>query len=143
MPPKMATSFQEVIENISKYQDALRQNEEIRRRVAMVWSWYAVKDEHSGGWKFAPSKFIGYHDPTAKRYLAESGTLGDFDGRITERVLSQWFAPPEANSKLERELAEALRAFLAGFGKAPGARARINVPAESVQSHSPNYIEFK
>ena len=133
MPPKMATSFQEVIENISKYQDALRQNEEIRRRVAMVWSWYAVKDEHSGGWKFAPSKFIGYHDPTAKRYLAELGTLGDFDGRITERVLSQWFAPPEANSKLERELAEALRAFLAGFGKAPGARARINVPAESVR----------
>ena len=78
-------------------------------------------------------EFIGYHDPTAKHFLAESGTLGDFDGRITERVLSQWFAPPEANSKLERELAEALRAFLAGFGKAPGARARINVQAESVR----------
>jgi uncharacterized protein (DUF433 family) len=133
MSPKMVTSFQEVIENISKYQDAIRRSEEIRRRVAMVWSWYAVKDEHSGGWKFAPSKFIGYHDPSAKRYLAESGTLGDFDGRIAERVLSQWFAPPETNSKLERELAEALRAFLAGFGKAPGARARVNVPAESVR----------
>jgi uncharacterized protein (DUF433 family) len=131
MPPKMVTSFQEVVENIAKYQDAARQNEEIRRRVAMVWSWYAVKD--AGAWKFAPSKFIGYHDPSAKRYLAESGTLGDFDGRITERVLSQWFAPPETNSKLERELAEALRAFLAGFGKVPGARARINVPAESVR----------
>ena len=128
----MVTSFQEAIENIEKYQDALRRNAEIRRRVAMVWSWYAVRDEHSGGWKFAPSKFIGYHDPNAKRYLAESGTEGEFDGRITERVLSQWFATPEKNSKFERELFEALRAFLAGFGKAPGARARINVPADGI-----------
>jgi uncharacterized protein (DUF433 family) len=138
MPIKMVTSLQEVIENISKYQDAVHQNEEIRKRVAMVWSWYAVKDKHAGGWKFAPSKFIGYHDPSAKRYLMESGTPGDLDGRITERILSQWFAPPEKNSKLERELAEALRAFLASFGKAPGARARVNVPAESVRvTHRP------
>jgi uncharacterized protein (DUF433 family) len=132
MPKTMVTSFQEVAENIKKYQDALRQNAEIRRRVAMVWSWYAVRDEQSNGWKFAPSKFIGYHDPSAKRYVAESGMEGEFDGRITERVLSQWFATPEANSKLERELFEALRAFLAGFGKAPGARARINVPADGI-----------
>lgn len=132
MPTTMVTSFQEAIENIEKYQDALRQNAEIRRRVAMVWSWYAVKDEQSGRWKFAPSKFIGYHDPSAKRYLAELGMQGEFDGRISERVLSQWFATPEANSKLKRELFEALRAFLAGFGKAPGARARINVPADGI-----------
>lgn len=131
MPTTMVTSLQEVIENIDKYQNALHQNAEIRRRVAMVWSWYAVRNEQSG-WKFAPSKFIGYHDPSAKRYLAGSGLEGEFDGRISERVLSQWFATPEADSKLERELFEALRAFLAGFGKAPGARARINVPADSI-----------
>ena len=132
MPKTMVTSFQEVAENIKKYQDALRHNAEIRRRVAMVWSWYAVRDQQSGGWKFAPSKFIGYHNPSAERYLAESGIEGGFDGRITERVLSQWFATPEANSKLERELFDALRAFLAGFGKAPGVRARINVPADGI-----------
>jgi len=102
MPAKMVTSLKEAIENIDKYQDALRKDAEIRRRVAMVWSWYAIKDQHSGLWKFAPSKFIGYHDPSAKRYLAESGTEGDFDGRITERILSPWFATPEENSKLKR-----------------------------------------
>jgi uncharacterized protein (DUF433 family) len=128
----MVTSFEEIVENIDKYQDALRHNAEIRRRVAMVWSWYAVRDQQSGGWKFAPSKFIGYHNPTAERYLAESGIEGGFDGRITERVLSHWYAPVEANSKLQRELSEALRAFLAGFGKAPGARARINAPADGI-----------
>jgi len=130
---KMVTSFEEAIENIRKYQGELRQNAEIRRRLAMVWSWYAVRDEQSGGWEFAPSKFIGSHDPSAKRYLAESGKEGDFDGRITERVLSQWFRTPEPNSKLERELVDALRTFLAGYGKVPGARARINVPNENIE----------
>jgi uncharacterized protein (DUF433 family) len=132
MAPKMVTSLSEVIDNIGKYQFAVRDKEEMRKRVAMVWSWYAVKDKHAGDWKFAPSKFIGYHDPSAKRYLAESGMDGDFDGRITERILSQWFATPEANSKLERELVDALRLFLASFGKAPGTRARINVPLENL-----------
>lgn len=131
MSSKMVTSFQEVIGNIDKYKHALR-HAEIRRRVAMVWSWYAVKDQHSGEWKFAPSKFVGYQNASAERYLAESGTESDFDGRITERVLSQWFETPEANSKLQRELAEALRSFLASFGKAPGARARVSVPVEYV-----------
>jgi len=98
----------------------------------MVWSWYAVKDQHSGEWKFAPSKFVGYQNASAERYLVESGTEGDFDGRIIERVLKQWFETPETNSKLQRELAEALRSFLATFGKAPGARARVSVPAEYV-----------
>ncbi len=132
MVSKMVTSLDEVIDNIDKYQKTVRDNDEMRRRVAMVWSWYAVKDQVSGRWKFAPSKFIGYHDPSAKRYLTESGVEGDFDGRITERILSQWFATPDPNSKLASELAEALRSFLAGFGKAPGARARISVSAENL-----------
>jgi uncharacterized protein (DUF433 family) len=138
MAPRMVTSFGEVFDNVKKYQDVLRDrdNEEMRRRVAMVWSWYAVQDERSGQWKFAPSKFVGYHDPSAKRYLAETGPEGDFDGRITERVLRQWFATPQKDSKLQRELAEALHSFLAGFGKAPGARARINVPKENIEARN-------
>jgi uncharacterized protein (DUF433 family) len=47
--------------------------------------------------------------------------------------LSQWFATPEADSKLHRELAEALRSFLASFGKVPGARARISIPKENIR----------
>ncbi len=129
---KMVTSLTEVIENINIYQEALRQETKIRHRVSKVWSWYAFKDKKSGGWKFGPSKFISYRDPSPERYLAESGKNGDFDGRITERALAEWFTIPEPGSRLERELAEALREFLAGYGKAPGARARINVPLENV-----------
>jgi len=127
MRPITVTSPEEVIENIRRYQKAIAQNSEIRARVAMVQSWYAFKEDQSHAWKFAPSKFIGYRDAKADRYLAESGKDGVFDGRVTERVLSEWFMVPEPGSKLERELIDALRTFLAGFSKAPGARARISV----------------
>jgi uncharacterized protein (DUF433 family) len=130
------TSAEEVIENIRSYQKAIAQNAEIRARIARVWSWYAFKDDQSGTWKFAPSKFIGYRDAKADRYLAESAKDGEFDGRITERILSEWFTVPEPGSKLERELIEGLRTFLAGFAKAPGARARISVLKANVAPSS-------
>jgi len=130
MAPKMVTTLVEVIENIKAYQEALRQNDGIRDRVARVWSWYAFKEKKSGGWKFGPSKFVGYSDPSAKRYLDESGKNGEFDGRITERVLAQWFTIPPPGSRLEREVTDALREFLSRYGKTPGARARISVPLE-------------
>jgi uncharacterized protein (DUF433 family) len=129
------TSAEEVIENIRNYQRAV-QDPKIRARVAMVRSWYAFKDEQSRAWKFAPSKFVGYRDAKPGRYLAQSGKDGEFDGRVTERVLSEWFTVPEPGSKLERELLDGLRTFLAGFAKAPGARARISVLAANVAAPS-------
>jgi uncharacterized protein (DUF433 family) len=127
MKPITVTSAEEVIENIHRYHEAIAKSPKIRARVARVWSWYAHKDEQSNAWKFAPSKFIGYRGANIPRYLAEAGKDGEFDGRATERVLSEWFSAPEPGSKLERELIEALRTFLAGFAKAPGARARVSV----------------
>jgi uncharacterized protein (DUF433 family) len=133
MSSKVVTSLSEVIENINAYQDALRYNAKIRDRISKVWSWYAIKDEKSDVWKFGPGKFIGYSDPRPERYLKESSRSGDFDGRITERVLAKWFTIPEPGSRRERELVDALREFLAGYGKVAGARARINVPVEEVE----------
>jgi uncharacterized protein (DUF433 family) len=127
MKPITVTAAEEVIENIHRYQEAIAKNAKIRARVARVWSWYAYKDDQSHDWKFAPSKFIGYRGANIPRYLAESGKDGEFDGRVTERVLSEWFTVPEPGSKLERELIDALRTFLAGFARAPGARARVSV----------------
>jgi uncharacterized protein (DUF433 family) len=127
MKPRTVTSAQEAIENIRHYQNAIQENHEIQARVARVWSWYAIKDSKSGAWQFAPSKFIGYRNPSAKLYLQGTADHGEFDGRITERILAQWFMVLERGSKRERELMDALGEFLAGFAKAPGARARINV----------------
>jgi len=141
MKRKTVTSMEEVIENIDNYQGAIQQNQEIQARVARVWSWYAVKDGKTGAWKFAPSKFVGYRDASAKRYLEESGFRGELDGRITERVLAEWFVVPEQGSKRERELVDALRMFLAGFAKAPGARARISVSKEDIATVSRTSVD--
>lgn len=134
MKPRTVTSIEEVIENIDNYQKAIQRNGKMQARVARVWSWYAVKDSTSGAWKFAPSKFVGYPHASAERYLEGSGPHGELDGRLTERVLSEWFMVLEQGSRRERELIEALRTFLAGFGKAPGARARINVRKTDVSA---------
>jgi uncharacterized protein (DUF433 family) len=136
MKPITVTSAEEVIENIHRYRAAIAKSPKIRARVARVWSWYAFKDSQSHSWKYAPSKFIGYRDAKPGRYLAESGKDSEFDGRVTERILSEWFAAPERGSKLERELFEGLRTFLAGFAKAPGARARVSVLKADVAAPS-------
>ncbi len=127
MKPRTVTSPDQVIENIYRFQNVVWQRRQVQDRVARVWSWYAYKDDKSGAWKFAPGKFIGYRDANAENYLAVTATAAEYDGRIVERVLGEWFRTPERGSRLERELMEALRGFLAGFGKAPGKRARIAV----------------
>lgn len=127
MKPRTVTSPEQVIDNIDNFQEIVRQRRQVQDRVARVWSWYAYKDEKSGAWKFAPGKFIGYRDANADNYLAETTKAPEHDGRIVERVLEEWFRAPEQGSRLERELMEALRGFLAGFAKAPGKRARIAV----------------
>jgi uncharacterized protein (DUF433 family) len=142
MKPITVTSAEEVIENIHRYQEAIAKNPKIRARVARVWSWYAYKDDQSHAWKFAPSKFIGYRGANIARYLAESGKDGEFDGRVTERVLSAWFTVPESGSKLERELIDALSTFLAGFAKAPGARARVSVLKANVTAQPRSSVKM-
>ena len=134
MKSRTVTSMQGAIENIYHYQKAIQESREIQARVARVWSWYAIKDSKSGAWRFAPSKFIGYRNPSAKLYLQETADNGQLDGRVTERILAQWFMVLERGSRRERELMDALNEFLAGFAKAPGARARINVSKTEISA---------
>jgi uncharacterized protein (DUF433 family) len=126
MREPFVSSPQEAADNILRYGSEVRGSAPLRERSGYVRSWYARKD-NSGQWRFAPSKFIGYRNPTAKNYLGASGNDGERDGRQTERVLSEWFTPAEAGSRLERELAAALRRFLSEIEQAPNARARISV----------------
>ena len=128
----LVSSQAEVFDNIARYQAAARKSRQLRERAGYVQSWYAIKDS-SGEWRFAPSKFIGYRGATAEKYLSDTRSEGALDGRQTERVLSEWFKAAERGTRLERELSDALRRFLAELDQAPNARARINVPAAEVE----------
>jgi hypothetical protein len=62
-------------------------------------------------------------------------TAEDRDGRRTEIQLQQWFTAVDPESQLGRQLSSALYGFLAGYGKAPSTKMRINVPNEVYAAH--------
>jgi uncharacterized protein (DUF433 family) len=124
--PRFVSAVDEVLSNITKYASLAGSNARLRERAGYARSWYAYRDP-SGVWQFGPSKFVGYHNVSAKNYLSESGASGERDGRQTERVLGEWFTLVEPGTRLGRELADALRNFLAALNQVPNARARISV----------------
>jgi uncharacterized protein (DUF433 family) len=118
------TSLEQARQNIRRYQLELAASETLRGRAGYVRAWYAEKT--GTGWIFAPSKVVGYQFSSAAEYLVESGNRGQRDGRETERVLTAWYKGVEPDSRLGRELWDALTRFLAAFGQAPNKLARIN-----------------
>jgi uncharacterized protein (DUF433 family) len=123
---RRVSSVDEVLANIARYASTAAANGRVKERAGYSRSWYAYRNS-AGAWQFGPSKFVGYRDTTATDYLSQSGAGGERDGRQTERVLAEWFAPVEPDSRLGRELAAALRDFLAELNQVPNARSRINV----------------
>ena len=128
----LISSPDEAHQNIYKYQEEAKSDSRLRERAGYVQSWYAIKDS-AGQWRFAPSKFIGYRAASAKKYLSGSGPQGPLDGRQTERILAEWFTVAKRGTRLERELSDALRKFLALLDQVPNARARINVPIAELE----------
>lgn len=123
---RVVVSFEQAVSNIETYNDSLQAYAKLAARIKQHPAWYAIKDAE-GRWRFGPSKFIGYADADAASYLA---TYDRRNGRETEPALKQWFGEVDPHTALGQELAEAFRAFAAGFGKAPHVNWRVSVPAE-------------
>lgn len=122
----LAKHSENVVSNIVRFEKELSLSIELRTRLGHAHAFYAAKDS-TGAWKFAPSKFAGYQDNTAKKYLASAGKKGAADGRETERHLAKWFAETDSESRFGRELFSHLEAFLARWGSRPRKGARINI----------------
>ena len=117
----------EAIENIDRYQTAVREEPELAKLMKQAHAWYAVKS-NDGTWLFAPSKFIGYTGNNANAYLSEAH---DRDGRSTEAALKNWFAVALSDTRRGAELDDALRKFLRTHGHSgPRKNARICVLKE-------------
>ncbi|WP_375310953.1 hypothetical protein WHZ77_28195 [Bradyrhizobium sp. A5] len=117
---KMISSPNEAIANIFKFEAEVERSVDLQGRLAYARSWYAVKFED--GWRFGPSKFVGYQDMDAETYL-EAGENNESDGRRTEAQLQTYFMDWGTSD----ELNAALVSFLAKFGKKPSTKARINI----------------
>ncbi len=122
--PHLVGTLKDVKDNISNFQTEI--TDEMKERLSYARAWYAIREE-DGKWKFGPSKFIGYRNMTASKYLKKR-TSNWLDGRKTESKLSDWFMPISENDELLWvTLHDELAKFLHKYGKSPSAKMRINV----------------
>jgi uncharacterized protein (DUF433 family) len=68
---------------------------------------------------------VGYADNTAKNYIKTHKNKAD--GRKTEKALQRMFSPVDPDSRLGRELHDALRRFLDKWERRPKVNSRISV----------------
>lgn len=131
--PKLVNSLDEVIENIKNFSLELESYEEgdgdryvdyVMENMSHYRAWYAYKDEKTGTYLFAPSKYIGYQDMTASKYVE---TYAYMDGRKTEKVLSEWFEMLDESEEDFDFLNRKLLAVFSATGKTINALFRINV----------------
>jgi len=122
--PTLVSTIEDVQVNIRNFERELKKDDELVRLLGTVHAWYAHRTA-DGIWIFGPSKFVGYKKNTAGQYN-ETAKLGAHGGE-TERKLSKWFDRVEPATPLGHELSEALKNFLARWGRTPRAGARINV----------------
>lgn len=131
--PKLVNSLDEVIENIKNFSLELESYEEgdgdryvdyVMENMSHYRAWYAYKDEKTGTYLFAPSKYIGYQDMTASKYVE---TYAYMDGRKTEKVLSEWFEMIDESEEDFDFLNRKLLAMFSATGKTINTLFRINV----------------
>jgi uncharacterized protein (DUF433 family) len=125
---RLVTSLDEVIENIRTYSQSVASHAGLVARIKQHPAWYAIKDE-AGHWMFGPSKFVGYREANPNAYLASYSRK---DGKETEPVLSEWFAPVDPETALGRELRDEFLRFAAKFGKTPNRRWRVSVTEDEL-----------
>lgn len=122
--PALVTSFTQARRNIRDYRTKVVEDPSLRARMSYVRAWY-VDRTVNGEWLFAPSKWVGYEEPSSR--VANIGT-GHRDGRETERVLERWYQVVKPTDRLHDELFAAFRTFLGGLNQVPNKRARLNKP---------------
>lgn len=126
MTHELVNSADQAVENIKRYQTEVR-NRRLATLMKQVHAWYAIRST-GGKWLFAPSKFIGYVNNSARTYLSGKH---DRDGGRTEAVLGEWFEPVKPTARLAADLHVALREFLGRHGHSgPRKNARVCIPRE-------------
>jgi uncharacterized protein (DUF433 family) len=133
-PLSLVTSEQSAIQNIRGFEKEARKDERLRARMPLAHSWYAVQGE-GGEWLFAHSKYAGYENNNATRYLEAATPWGGISGGPTERALAQWFVEVDPDTSLGKEIHQALGNFLAKMRSRPRKGARICVLRSELDRH--------
>ncbi|MBZ9857063.1 HNH endonuclease [Mesorhizobium sp. CA13] len=122
---RLVDALEQVTDNIRQYNRDLATSPELQNRLGNHIDWYAIPDGPDG-WLFGPSKFIGYRDMNAERYLKSRENNAELHGWDTEAKatpLNDAFALVDRAT--DSEIFNQLNRYLATFGKQPNARAKL------------------
>ena len=128
MVDHLVATIDEVRGNIVCYAEELRRSDGLSEIMSYARGWYACRDD-AGAWSLAPSKFAGYAASNADAYLKSHHQR---DGRLTERLLGQWFEEVAPGSAIHDELLAVLRAMFARAGKTPNKLIHLHVLASDL-----------
>jgi uncharacterized protein (DUF433 family) len=119
----LISAVSEARQNILRYSDELQRSRPLQEIMSYARGWYACRDK-SGDWAIAPSKFAGYADNDAESYVRHHQQR---DGRLTERLLSQWFVEVTPGTTIYADLTLELAKMFAHSGKTPNKRVHLHV----------------
>jgi uncharacterized protein (DUF433 family) len=120
---RLVATLEQARNNVLRYWEEMPKSPSLQDFMSYARGWYACRNE-AGTWALAPSKFVGYadNDPDIYRRSHEQR-----DGRLTERLLRQWFANIPPGTPIYEELMNALAEMFARSGKAPNKRVHLHV----------------
>jgi len=130
----LVATFGDARANIRRFAKELDRSPDLVRRIRYVHSWYADRTA-DGTWLFGPSLFVGYKENTAQRYIEIAQSDSKARGRNTEWALRDWFTEVNQQRELGRELATALRTFLARWDRTPRSPVRIHVSIDVLNEY--------
>jgi uncharacterized protein (DUF433 family) len=122
MKSRLVVDGLEACSNIRHFETELSKSSNLAGIMSYGRAWYACRTGR--GWSLGPSKFVGYAANDAKIYLS---THRQRDGRLTERILSQWFDEVPPGSPIYQELHSCLRTLFAKHDKSPNKLFRFYV----------------
>jgi predicted RNase H-like HicB family nuclease len=115
-------SIEDVRTSIRRFNTDLERRPDLAARLTMYRAWYYDPELDMVG----PSKFIGYADMSAERYIIlEEGAT---DGKQTEPVLKRWFQTLDKSSPEEAFVRSRAETLVAKYGKSLSKVARFCAP---------------
>ncbi|MGM8215922.1 hypothetical protein ACLIA0_10160 [Bacillaceae bacterium W0354] len=116
---ELVSTKQQVLDNVIRFNQELDyKNEQFLRFLSLYRQWYYFPELDL----FGPSKFIGYKDMTAEKYINKKGKGAD--GRDTEKILRQLMTIEASYSE---RLTAQLEDMLREFNRKPFKNCKINV----------------
>ncbi len=130
--PELAQSYEDVVASVRQFNQDLKESRILQNRLSNFRAWYVIPELNL----VAPSKFIGYKDMNAQRYINE---INELSGTETEPVLRKWFEVLKDESSEAVSVRSMVDSLAGQYNKRISTLARFNAPYNRIRK-SPDPI---